>query len=142
MSTIQASCHCGNLQAELTTEKKPAEMWLRACQCAFCRSHSMRSLSDPEGRMEVRVKDGERLNRYRFGLKTADFLICQNCGNYVGALQEIDGQLYGIMNANLTENCGQQFGEPEPRFYEDQSAQERSDRRKRVWTKASLTVEG
>ncbi len=142
MPTINGSCHCGNLQAMLITEKKPEEMWLRACQCDFCRSHNMRSLSDSAGRMEMRVRDGSQLNRYHFGLGMVDFLICRNCGNYIGAVQEVDGQLYGIMNANLTENRGAQFGEAEHRHYEEESGEERALRRKNVWTPAALTVEG
>lgn len=140
-STVKGTCHCSNLRVTLTTEKVPQDMWLRACQCSFCRSHNMRSLSDPDGRMEVRVTDEAALNRYRFGLGTADFLICRNCGNYIGAVQEVDGQLYGILNANLTENRGAQFGEAEHRHYEDETGEERAARRKAVWTPATLTVD-
>lgn len=137
---IHASCHCGNLQATLTTGKEPADMWLRACQCDFCRSHNMRSLSDSEGSLAMRIRDGRQVNRYHFGLGMVDFLICKNCGNYIGAVQEIGGQLYGIVNANLTENRGAQFGEPEKKFYEEETGEERSARRTRVWTPATLTV--
>lgn len=141
-NTVNGACHCGNLRATLTTGKQPAEMWLRACQCSFCRSHNMRSLSDPEGRMEMRVADADALNRYHFGLGTVDFLICRNCGNYIGAVQEVGGQLYGILNANLTENRGVQFGEAEHRHYEEESGDERAARRQKVWTPATLAIEG
>ncbi|MCA8926771.1 MAG: aldehyde-activating protein [Alphaproteobacteria bacterium] len=142
MATIHGRCHCGNLQATLTTAKQPEEMWLRACQCDFCRSHNMRSLSDPDGRMELRVRDGSQVNRYHFGLGMVDFLICRNCGNYIGAVQAVDGRLYGIMNANLTDGRGARFGEAEHRFYEDETGAERSARRRKVWTPAVLLVEG
>lgn len=142
MPTIQSSCHCGNLQARMETEKQPQDMWLRACQCDFCRSHNMRSLSDAAGRLAIHVADAAQVNRYRFGLKMVDFLICRSCGNYIGAVQQVDGQLYGIMNANLTDNRGAQFGEAEHRFYEDETGDERSARRKSVWTPATLTVDG
>ena len=116
-------------------------MWLRACQCTFCRSHNMRSLSDADGRLRISVKDGGQLNRYRFGLHTADFLICRKCGNYIGAVQAVDGRLYGIMNANLTEDRGAAFGEAEHRFYEEETGGERADRRRKVWTPAELVIE-
>jgi hypothetical protein len=29
---------------------------------------------------------GSKLLRYRFGLKTADFLVCENCGIYMAAV--------------------------------------------------------
>lgn len=140
MPTIQGSCHCGNLSAVLTTDKEPSDIRLRACQCGFCRSHNMRSLSDPDGRMRIQVEDETKLNRYRFGLKMVDFLICKSCGNYVGAIQEVDGRPYGIMNANLTDDRGAQFAEAEHRFYEDETGDERSQRRTKVWTPAKLIV--
>lgn len=141
MATIDGRCHCGNLQATLTANKQPQDMWLRACQCGFCRSHNMRSLSDPQGQMALRAKDGSQVNRYRFGLGMVDFLICRNCGNYIGAVQEVDSQLYAIMNANLTEERGTRFGEAEHRFYEEETGEERSARRQKVWTPATLTLE-
>ena len=139
--TIKGSCHCGNLRATLTTTKEPQDMWLRACQCDFCRSHNMRSLSDSEGHMEMRVQNETQLNRYHFGLKMVDFLICKNCGNYIGAVQMVDSQLFGIINANLTENRGKQFGEAEHRFYEQETGEERSVRRKDVWTPTTLKID-
>lgn len=138
--TINGKCHCGNLQAELTTDKEPHEMWLRACQCDFCRSHNMRSLADAEGRLAISVQDGTRLNRYHFGMNMVDFLICANCGNYIGAVQEVDGRLYGIINANLTEERGKRFGEADQAHFEEETGEERSTRRKEVWTPATLTI--
>ncbi len=138
--TIQSACHCGNLQAAMTTDKEPGDMWLHSCQCDFCRSHNMRSLSDCEGRIEIRVRDESRLNRYHFGMGMVDFLICENCGNYIGAVQEVDGQLLGIMNANLTENEGKQFGEAKQAFFQTETREQRSARRKDVWTPATLSI--
>ena len=138
--TIKSACHCGNLAAVLNTEKEPQDMWLRACQCDFCRSHNMRSLSDSEGSLEISVQDKTQLNRYHFGLKMVDFLICKYCGNYIGAVQRVGGELFGIMNANLTENRGGQFGEAEHAFYEEETGEERSARRKSVWTPATLNI--
>ena len=138
--TIKSTCHCGNLTAALNTEKEPQDMWLRACQCDFCRSHNMRSLSDADGRLEISVQDKSQFNRYHFGLNMVDFLICKLCGNYIGAVQQVDGELFGIINANLTENRGERFGEAEHRFYEEETGQERSARRKAVWTPATLKI--
>ena len=91
--------------------------------------------------MEMRVQNETQLNRYHFGLKMVDFLICKNCGNYIGAVQMVEGQLFGIINANLTENRGKQFGEAEHRFYEQETGEERSARRKDVWTPTTLIID-
>jgi hypothetical protein len=100
----------------------------------------MRSLSDSEGRIEMRVRDETQLNRYHFGMKMVDFMICKNCGNYIGALQQIDDQLFGIMNANLTENRGNRFGEAKHAFFEQETGEERAARRKDVWTPVTLKI--
>ena len=100
----------------------------------------MRSLSDSEGRLEMRVQDETQLNRYHFGMNMVDFLICKNCGNYIGAVQQVDGQLFGIINANLTDNRGKQFGEANHAFFEQETGEERSARRKDVWTPATLKI--
>lgn len=138
--TIESACHCGNLSARMTTDKEPPDMWLRSCQCDFCRSHNMRSLSDSEGRLEIRVKDESQLNRYRFGLNMVDFLICKTCGNYIGAVQRIDDRLYGIMNANLTENRGAPFGEADHAHFENETGEARIARRREVWTEATVNI--
>jgi len=101
----------------------------------------MRSLSDSEGRLEMRVRDGTQLNRYHFGMNMVDFLICKNCGNYIGAVQQVDGQLFGIINAHLTDNRGKQFGEANHAFFEKETGEERSARRKEVWTPATLKAD-
>ena len=79
----------------------------------------------------MRVQDETQLNIYRFGMNMVDFLICKNCGNYIGAVQQVDGQLFGIMNANLTENKGKQFGDADHAFFEEETAEEHPPRQAR-----------
>jgi len=50
--------------------------------------------------MRFKIRDKEKLQRYRFGLKTADFLVCRACGVFVGALMTEDGKSYVTVNAN------------------------------------------
>ena len=76
------------------------DLGLRACQCSFCRAHGARTTSDPGGTVRFAVRDRAALQRYRFGLKTADFLICRSCGVFVAAVMEEDGRRYATMNAN------------------------------------------
>ena len=82
----KGACHCGNIELELKTEIPPAEFTVRACQCSFCRKHGTRAVADPQGALTVTVRDENQLNRYRFGLQTADYLICAVCGVYVAAI--------------------------------------------------------
>jgi hypothetical protein len=41
------------------------------------------------------------LDRYRFGSKTADFLLCRDCGVYLGAVMQSARGGFGIINARV-----------------------------------------
>src|SRR5437868_9753855 len=84
--TFQASCHCGALAFTFETAIPGSRWQIRACQCSFCRRHAARTTSDPAGRVSFRLRDTGSLLRYRFGLRTADFLVCHHCGVYMAAV--------------------------------------------------------
>jgi hypothetical protein len=97
---IVGGCHCGNISFVFEASAGLDALGLRACQCSFCRGHGARTTSDPNGAISLRVRDESKLQRYRFGLKTADFLICRDCGVFVAAVMEEDGRRYATVNAN------------------------------------------
>jgi hypothetical protein len=96
--TFEGSCHCGALGFSFQTQLPVTEWSVRACQCGFCRAHRARTTSDPTGRLVFHVKQAEALQRYRFGLMTADFLLCRTCGIYLGAQIATARGAYGIIN--------------------------------------------
>lgn len=126
--TFSGSCHCGALQLRYETAV-PVEGWApRACQCTFCRKHGARNVSDPRGRWHV----GGRPTRYRFALRTADFLICPTCGCYVGCALEHEGRWYGSVNVRMLDVA---VPSPDTPFdYEGETAEERIRRRVARWT--------
>ena len=84
--SFDGGCHCGAIEYTYTTTL-PASRWpVRLCQCAFCRGHGVRATADPAGELQFRFERPEFLRRYRFALRTADFLVCKECGVYVGAV--------------------------------------------------------
>ena len=87
-ATHEGGCHCGNLRVRVRLTTAPADTPIRSCACSFCRSHGTRTLSDPAGQVEVAVSDLSLTRRYRFGSRTADYLLCRGCGVYVGAVCE------------------------------------------------------
>jgi hypothetical protein len=91
-------CHCGNLQVEVTLSRPPAENVVRSCACSFCRSHGTRTVSDPGGQVEIRANDWSLVERYRFGSRTADYLLCRRCGVYVGAVCQTAAGLRAVLN--------------------------------------------
>ena len=97
---ITGGCHCGNVSFVFEASAPLDRLGLRACQCSFCRAHGARTTSDPEGTFALAVRDDGKLQRYRFGLNTADFLICRDCGAFIGALMMEGGRAYITVNAN------------------------------------------
>src|SRR5262245_14213763 len=118
MTTFQGRCHCGSITFRYSTDRPPSEWSVRACQCTFCRAHHALSTSDPQGRLEFHAAHPDRLTRYRFGLRTADFLLCSQCGVYVGALTEVGGRTFGIINVNALSPIPDDVSEPKAMTYE------------------------
>ena len=87
------SCHCGAVRANYETD---APVTLRQDGCGFCSTRGVKSASDPKGRLLLVSQ--LRLVRYRFGHKTADFLVCPRCGTYVAAQMEGPRGPVGVLN--------------------------------------------
>ena len=132
MARHTGRCHCGALTVGFETGNPLAP---RECQCSFCRKHHARSVSDPEGTAAITL--GGQAARYRFGAALGDFLICGQCGVYLGAVQDIDGQLYAVLNLTA-------FNDPhddvigEPMTYAGETAEQRTARRRSRWTPARI----
>src|ERR1700744_2732489 len=94
----EGGCHCGNLSYIFNASASLEALGLRRDMCSFCAAHAARNTSDPNGTMRIRVRDAAKLNRYRFALKTAGFLVCRDCGVYIGALLEDGGKAWFTVN--------------------------------------------
>lgn len=127
------SCHCGAVSAEYETN---ATVRLRQDGCGFCSSRGVKSASDPEGRLEVVSR--HELIRYRFGHKTADFLICPVCGTYIAAQMDSPRGPVGVLNVvglaieELTDEPAKLAS------LEGETVDERIRRRLSRWTPMSL----
>ncbi len=139
MNTFTGGCYCGNLQISFETGFDQANLPLRVCQCSFCRAHGAVTTTDPNGRVSICANTPVRLRHYRFGLGITDFLICADCGVFVGALMHIEGALYASINANIFNERGGLQGQPRPVDYADETDEQRRARRKQNWTPAILT---
>lgn len=134
--SFSGHCHCRNILVKFETTT-PEELSVRACTCSFCIRHGAHSTTDPEGRVQIIVRDSTKLNRYRFGLNTADFLVCRECGVYVGAIYTEGDKSYATINVNNLEALAA-FGQPQPVSYEHETETERRARRKTKWTPAQV----
>lgn len=130
----EGSCHCGALEFTFETAVVPRQWELRACQCSFCRGHGAISASDPKGLVQFRYVHPEHLRRYRFGLRTADFLVCKECGTYVGAVMITGAGNVAIVNVNALKEAPRTLGKPKRADYKGESLEERRARRRERWT--------
>ena len=126
-------CHCGAIGFRYRTPLPPADWPVRACQCSFCRAHEVISTSHPSASIEFHADDLTTLQRYRFGLKTADFLTCGRCGVYIGAVLESDAGAFGIVNLRALTQAPVGLEAAASVSYDDEDAAGRVDRREERW---------
>jgi hypothetical protein len=132
--TFRGRCHCGALEAEFRTRLAPAAIPVRACQCGFCRRHGTATVADPDGSVRFIERERGALVRYRFGLHTADYLICARCGVYMGAGVVEGGGGFAIVNGPALDQRHAFSAEPRPVAYDHEDRAARLARRRAGWT--------
>lgn len=135
---ITEYCHCGKLKASFDSQKTPAELGVRTCQCAFCRAHGAVNISDPDGLTTIDCSVDD-VNRYTFALRTADFLICNNCGVYIAAVMGEGDRIVSTLNVaglRIKEFDGV---DEAPMEYGAETTEERIARRYSKWTPTIFT---
>lgn len=136
---IEGNCHCGNLSFRMETQLSTKELVPRECDCGFCRAHGAKCVSDPSGTATIYIDDASLLRRYRFGLQTADFLVCGRCGVYIGAAITDGEECRVTLNLRATE-----FHDWPATVvsYEGETARDRVGRRMEKWTPARMVIGG
>ena len=132
-TVFEGGCHCGAIRFELRTTRPPGEWTIRACQCTFCSGHGARTTSDPQGRVRFVVPDLSKLNRYRFGSRSADFYTCRNCGVYVAAVLDSPRGRYATVNVNAIQPPVD-VPAAAAMSYDDESPEQKLARREHNWT--------
>ena len=130
----EGACHCGAIGFVFRTALEPGQWSVRACQCTFCRLHATLSASDPAGSLEFKEHVPSALQRYRFGRKTADFLLWRNCGGYIGATMQSGARRFGIINARVLHTLLDRLPAPAPMDYDGENTAGRNERREQRWT--------
>jgi hypothetical protein len=137
---LDGGCHCGNLQVLVRLSRPPAENPVRSCACSFCRSHATITVSDPAGQADIRASDWSLVQRYRFGSRTADYLLCRRCGVYIGAVGETARGVRCVINTRcLTDRAAFTKAPIEP-DHDAETTELRLVRRAANWMPAILHV--
>lgn len=88
--------------------------------------------------MEFHIADMSQVNRYRFGTRSSDFLVCRRCGGYIAALIARGVDQFATVNVNAID-APLDVPEAEPVSYEGESADARTARRVKRWTPVALS---
>ncbi len=135
--THHGACHCGAIRMTLSFTTAPDATEVRSCQCGFCARQGARTISDSAGHALIEI-DGAVVRRYQFGTKTATSLICGRCGTYAGAYVEADGKTWSIANARGLAIAPFAHRDGRPMVYEQETAEQRTARRKLRWTPTEI----
>lgn len=140
---LAGSCHCKAIAIELDTVRPPHELPVRVCGCAFCVRHRPRYTTDPAGHVTIRAASEADVTRYRFGLGLADFLLCRICGVFVAAFEPgaSAGDGRAVVNLAVLDRASELSAEATQfTAYDTEDVAERTARRARSWTPATLRI--
>jgi hypothetical protein len=86
------------------------------------------------GELQFRFERPEFLRRYRFALRTADFLVCKECGTYVAAVLLSGRGAQGVINLNTLREPPKGLRPGKTVSYDGESGEVRRARRVLTWT--------
>lgn len=137
--SFEGQCHCGAIRAVLAFTRPASELQVRACQCGFCTRQGSMTVSDPQGRATLLIRQGQ-LHAYQFGTRTATSLICQSCGVYAGAMMQEDAETWSIVNVRALAIGAFLDRTAEPVSYDAETTEQRTARRKVKWTPTDVRI--
>lgn len=140
MQTCSGGCYCGNIRFDLTLSQAAEQYQPRACDCDFCGKHGAAYFSDPAGSLQLRVRDGAQLQKFRQGAELADFLLCGNCGVLVAVQYATAGQHFAAINVRAVD-MPLAWGATQSASPKRLSAEEKTARWQALWFGAvTLTI--
>jgi hypothetical protein len=82
--------------------------------------------------------DPQQLQRYSFGLRTSDQIICRRCGVYVAMTLTVGGRVWSVVNVDTLNDRALFTRTPEARDYSAEDCEGRIARRKARWCPTTL----
>jgi hypothetical protein len=134
MQEYRGGCHCGALGIIYRTDIDLMYWRLRHDGCSFCRRHGMVGTSDAAGNLSVDIQDPSKVRYYRFAHRTADFLICGECGVFVAAITDTAQGKRAVINARVLDGVSLNWASVADVHFDDESPSQRAERRSLHWT--------
>lgn len=135
---LTGGCHCGAITVAVEATRSPEAQIIGACQCSFCRKHNARAFSDPAATVVLSAVEPSQLQRYSFGLKTSEQIICRRCGCYVAMTMTDGGEVWSVVNVDALDDRALFAQTPEPRDFDTETREARIARRKARWCPTTL----
>jgi hypothetical protein len=83
--------------------------------------------------LRITVMRPERVNRYEFGTRTAQFHVCTDCGSVPLVTSQIAGRVYAVVSVNAFDNIDAAMLRRSPASFDGESEGDRLERRQRNW---------
>jgi hypothetical protein len=93
-------------------------------------------ISDPAGLLELSADDWSRVELYRFGTRTADFVICRHCGVFIAAISDLSTDPHAVVNVNCLDDRAHFTAESTMHEFQDETLEARASRRTANWMPA------
>lgn len=90
-------------------------------------------ISDPAGRLELSADDWSLVELYRFGTRTADFLICRHCGVFIAAISDLSTEPRAVVNVNCLDDRALFTAEAAMHEFQGETLAARTSRRTANW---------
>jgi hypothetical protein len=128
--TMRGSCKCNNI--EIVWHTVDYSVVSRKCQCQYCVEKNAAYVSKSGSRIDIRIHNEKMHKSVQHGTNSAQFHECGNCGELVFVTVDIEGDIFGALNANCLQNK-QGFSAPVVTNFSSQKAEERIERWRRNW---------
>jgi hypothetical protein len=127
---MRGSCKCKNIKIHWQTVDY--SLVPRKCQCQYCKEKDAAYVSKSGSRIDVYIHNERMHNTLRHGTNCAIFHECGNCGELVFVTANIDGEIFGALNANCMKN-GLGFAAAIETNFSEQTAEEKKERWRKNW---------
>ena len=129
---LLGGCRCGAVSLQVELSREPGSCHPRACDCDFCREREAAYVSDPAGRLRMRVRSPADVRIERQGSLQAEFLSCQACGTLLVVRWQDGDRAYGAVNARALADRAA-FGAEQPASPKQLGAGQKTERWKALW---------
>lgn len=133
--SITGGCSCNNI--EITWHTVDHSLVPRACQCDYCLSKAAAYVTKSGTRFDVLIRSEKFHKKVQHGSNSAVFHECTNCNQVIFVTSEIEGELYGALNA-IHLNSKQGFSASVKANFSSQTAEQKRERWRQNWCRPVL----